>query len=71
LDFDIVGRMRFGESNLNSRLLWTRMLKHDVQDVPVVSYPSFQAWMNLRRASTNSGLLNWITLPSASVSAAP
>jgi len=33
LDFDIVGRLRMGESNLNSRLLWTRMLKHDVQNV--------------------------------------
>jgi len=33
LDFDIVGRARMGESKLTSRLLWTHMLQHDVQDV--------------------------------------
>ena len=33
LDFDIAARGRMGQGNLTSRLLWTRMLKHDVQNV--------------------------------------
>jgi iron complex outermembrane receptor protein len=32
LDFDIVGRARLGTGNLTSRLLWTHMLKHSLQD---------------------------------------
>lgn len=33
LDFDVAARTRMGQGNLTSRLLWTRMLKHDVQNV--------------------------------------
>ena len=31
LDFDVVGRAKLPFGQLNSRLIWTRMLKHDVQ----------------------------------------
>jgi iron complex outermembrane receptor protein len=33
LDFDIAARARVGEGSLNSRLLWTHMLQHDLQNV--------------------------------------
>ncbi len=33
LDFDVAARAHMGQGNLTSRLLWTRMLKHDVQNV--------------------------------------
>jgi len=33
LDFDVAARARMGQGNLTSRLLWTHMLTHDVQNV--------------------------------------